>query len=44
MGVADVGEHLLAQERGEHGGALDRARVASAATLAGEGDEVLGPA
>jgi len=44
LGVADVGEHLLAQEGGERGGALGGAGWAQAAALAGERDEELGAA
>ena len=41
LGVADIGEHLLAEKRGERGSALGGARWAQAAAFAGEGHEEL---
>lgn len=42
--MADIGEHLLAQEGGLRGGARGGARRAQPAVFAGERDEILGPA
>lgn len=42
--MAHIGQHFLAQECGERGGALGRARRAEPTTLAREGHQELGPA
>jgi len=42
--MADVGEHLLTEKRGERGSALGGAGWAQAAALAGERHQVLGVA
>jgi len=42
--MAHIGQHFLAQECGERGGALGRARRAEPTTLARESHQELGPA
>jgi hypothetical protein len=42
--MADVGQHLLTEKRGERGGVFGGAGWAKAATLAGESHQVLGAA